>query len=86
MKKSFYIIAAVALLSFVAEKTITVKFSEPQINYHWQNLENIKVIADQSNMSHAQVKFIINAIDSLQKDIQKNVSVDSVVTTVPKKK
>jgi hypothetical protein len=86
MKKTFYILASIALLSFVAEKTITVKFSEPQINYHWQNLENIKVIADQSNMSHAQVKYIINAIDSLQKDIQKNISIDSNVAPTPKKK
>jgi hypothetical protein len=86
MKKTLYIISAITLLSFVAEKTITVKFSEPQINYHWQNLENIKNIADQSNMSHTQVKFIISAIDSLQKDIQKNVSSDSAVITTPKKK
>lgn len=57
------------LFGFAADKLVTVKFSETQLNYHWKNLQNIKAIADQSNLPHAQVKFVMGAIDSLQSDI-----------------
>jgi hypothetical protein len=43
-------------------------------------LNSIKAIADQSNLPHPQVKFIISAIDSSQKDMARNARLDSVVT------
>lgn len=86
MKKTLTIIAILGLMSFAAEKFIAVKFSEPQLNYHWKNLENVKKLVDESNLPHAQVKFIINSIDSLQKDIRKTAKLDSAVAiSTPRK-
>lgn len=89
MKKILIAAASLALFSFAAEKFITMRIPEPTVNYHWNNLNNIKVIADQSNLPHAQVKFIIASIDSLQKDMARNARLDSVVAApaaAPKKK
>jgi hypothetical protein len=86
MKKTLTILAALALMSFAAERYITFKFSEPQLNYHWKNLENVKKLVDESNLPHAQVKFIINSIDSLQKDIKKTAKLDSTVAIAAQKK
>ncbi len=90
MKKILLLAASVALFSFAAEKFITMRIPEPTVNYHWNNLNNIKAIADQSNLPHAQVKFIIASIDSLQKDMAKNARLDSIVAApaavLPKKK
>lgn len=86
MKKTFTILAALALMSFAAEKYISVKFTEPQLNYHWKNLENVKKLIDESNLPHTQVKFIINSIDSLQKDIKKTAKLDSATAIVSPKK
>ncbi len=84
MKKLLFVVASFALFSFAAEKFITMRVAEPTINYHWNNLNNIKAIADQSNLPHAQVKFIIASIDSLQKDLAKNARLDSnVVAPAP---
>ena len=86
MKKTLTIIAILGLMSFAAEKYIAVKFSEPQLNYHWKNLENVKKLVDESNLPHAQVKFTINSIDSLQKDIKKTAKLDSAVAiSAPRK-
>ncbi len=87
MKKTLTIISALALMSFAAERFIAVKFTEPQLNYHWRNLENVKKIVDESNLPHAQVKFIIKSIDSLQNDIKKTARLDSAISSpAPKKK
>jgi DNA polymerase III delta subunit len=86
MKKTLTILAALALMSFATERFITLKFSEPQLNYHWKNLENVKKLVDESNLPHAQVKFIINSIDSLQKDIKKTAKLDSAATVIAPKK
>jgi hypothetical protein len=80
MKKLLIIIAALVLVSFAAEKFIVVKFKEEQINYHWQNLQTIKQILSQSALPHNQVVFSIQAIDSLQKDIQANAVIDSTTS------
>jgi hypothetical protein len=56
------------------------------MNFHWQNLNNIKGIIDQSNLPHAQAKALIFAIDSLQTDINKSYKLDSISTTLPTKK
>jgi hypothetical protein len=81
MKKILLLAASVALFSFAAEKFITMRIPEPTVNYHWNNLNNIKLIADQSNLPHAQVKFIISSIDSLQKDMARNARLDSTIAT-----
>jgi hypothetical protein len=86
MKKTLTILSALALMSFAAERFITVKFTEPQLNYHWRNLESIKKIVDESNLSHAQVKFIMKSIDSLQNDIKKTARLDSTGIANPRKK
>ena len=87
MKKALTTLAIVGLMSFAAEKYIGVRFTEPQLNYHWRNLENVKKMVDESNLPHAQVKYIIKSIDSLQNDIKKTARLDSAVTNpVPKKK
>ncbi len=86
MKKTLTIISALALMSFAAERFIAVKFTEPQLNYHWRNLESIKKIVDESNLSHAQVKFILKSIDTLQNDIKKTARLDSTGTANPRKK
>lgn len=86
MKKTITILTVIALMSFAAEKYISVKFTESELNYHWKNLENVKKLIDESNLPHAQVKFIINSIDSLQKDIKKTAKLDSATAiTSPRK-
>jgi hypothetical protein len=85
--KQFTIVAgAVALLSFTVQKVVTIKFSEEQMNFHWQNLNNIKGVIDQSNLPHAQAKALIFAIDSLQADINKSYKLDSIMAATPAKK
>ena len=76
----------VALLSFTVTKVVTVKFTEEQMNIHWQNLNNIKGIIDQSNLPHAQAKALIFAIDSLQTDINKSYKLDSIAPSPSSKK
>lgn len=80
MKKVVIILAAITLLSFATQKFIVVKFKEDQINYHWQNLNAVKQVVNQSSLPHNQAVFVIQAIDSLQKDIQVNVTIDSATS------
>lgn len=77
MKKALAFIAVLGLLSFTIEKYVTVKFTEEQINYHWQNLNAIKNVVNQSALPHNQVVFILQSVDSLQKDIQTSAKIDS---------
>lgn len=80
MKKTFLtllILGSIGLISFTAEKFYVFKFSEPQINYHWQNLEAIKILMDQSSLPHIQVKQAVAAIDSLQKDMKTGLTIDT---------
>ena len=56
------------------------------MNFHWQNLNNIKGVIDQSNLPHAQAKALIFAIDSLQTDINKSYKLDSAMMASPIKK
>lgn len=82
MKRKYILLTGlfvIGLLAFTTEKLYVFKFSEPQINYHWQNLEAIKQIMDQSVLPHNQVKQAIGAIDSLQKDMRKVLTIDSMV-------
>ena len=77
MKKALVIIG-ILLMSFVAEKFVVIKFKEEQVNYHWQNLNTIKQVVSQSSIPHNQAVFILQSVDSLQKDIQANASIDSI--------
>lgn len=78
MKKLFIVLLAFGLLSFTVERYISIKLSESQMAFHWKNLESIKKIVDESNIPHAQAKFIIASVDSLQKDITKNAKIDTL--------
>ncbi len=73
-----------ALLGFTAQRIYVFKMTEAQAQYHWQNLEVIKVAMDQSNLPHNQVKQVIGAIDSLQKDLQRGLTIDSTSAARPK--
>ena len=77
MKQVSLILLAILLLSFVAEKFVVIRFNEGQVNYHWQNLNAIQQVVNQSALPHNQVVFIIQSVDSLKKDIQANVTIDS---------
>lgn len=70
-------IGCIFALAFTTEKLYVFKFSEQQINYHWQNLEAIKLMMDQSALPHNQVKQAVAAIDSLQKDMQRVLTIDT---------
>ena len=70
------------LLAFTSEKLYVFKFTEPQINYHWQNLEAIKLMMDQSALPHNQVKQAVGAIDSLQKDMRSVLTIDTTAQSI----
>ena len=86
-KKSFILVAllSVILMSFVAQRIIVIRMPEEKINFHWQNLNGIKQTLYQSDLPHRQVVSIMQAIDTLQKDLQANVSIDSTTSQTPKK-
>ena len=71
------LLSVVLLTAFAGQKYYVFKMTEEQAQYHWQNLEAIKAFMDQSNLPHNQVKQVIGAIDSLQKDMQRGLSIDS---------
>jgi hypothetical protein len=79
MKKILLLTAAVILLSFAADKFITIKFTEAQVNFHWNSLNQIKALIDKSELPHNQVVFITKSIDSLQHDIQLSARIDSTI-------
>ncbi len=69
LKGIFIGMGVMALTAFAAEKTFTLKFSETDINKHYQKLSVIRQIVDNSNLSHQEVVYVTKAIDSLQADI-----------------
>jgi hypothetical protein len=68
-KGIFIGIGLTLLTAFAAEKTFTLKFSETDINKHYQKLSVIRQIVDNSNLSHQEVVYVTKAIDSLQAEI-----------------
>jgi hypothetical protein len=87
MKKIIIILTSVFILgsAFIAkEKEFTIKFSETEINKHWQKLEAIKQIVQESNLPHQQVLFIERSIDSLQISIANQVKKQISDTTTKK--
>jgi len=76
-KRVVLLLSVLLLTAFAGQKYYVFKMTEEQAQYHWQNLETIKAFMDQSNLPHNQVKQVIGAIDSLQKDMQRGLSIDS---------
>jgi hypothetical protein len=85
VKGVFTGVSIMALTAFAAEKTFTLKFSETDINKHYQKLSVIRQIVDNSNLSHQEVVYVTKAIDSLQADILTQVKGQLVQETPAKK-
>lgn len=88
MKKTKLILVALValiLVSFAAEKFIVIRMPEDKMNYHWQNLNGIKQIVGNSDIPHRQVVYILQSIDSFQKDVQVSAALDSTSSPTPKK-
>ena len=85
LKGIFIGIGVTLLVAFTAEKTFTFKFSETEINKHYQKLSVIRQIVDNSNLSHQEVVYVTKAIDSLQADIVAQVKTQIVQETPAKK-
>jgi len=77
MKKTIIAFCVLLLMGFSSIRYYQFRMTEQQAQYHWKNLEAIKVVLDQSSLPHTQVKQVIGAIDSLQKDMQRGLSIDS---------
>ena len=85
VKGIFIGIGVTLLTAFAAEKTFTLKFSETDINKHYQKLSVIRQIVDNSNLSHQEVVYVTKAIDSLQSEILTQVKAQ-LETPAPAKK
>ena len=85
VKGIFIGMGVMAVFAFAAEKTFTLKFSETEINKHYQKLSVIKQIVDNSNLAHQDVMFVSRSIDSLQSDILSQVRAQ-IETPAPAKK
>ena len=85
VKGVFTGVSIMALTAFTAEKVFTLKFSETEINKHYQKLSVIRQIVDNSNLSHQEVVYVTKAIDSLQADIVAQVKTQLVQETPAKK-
>ena len=76
-RKNLIILTAILCFTFVAftnlPDTFTFKFSESEINTHYQNLSTIKAIVDKSNLPHQEVIFIEKSIDSLQGELVRQI-------------
>jgi hypothetical protein len=83
VKGIFIGMTIICLTAFTAEKVFTLKFSEVDINKHYQNLSLIRQIVDNSNLSHQDVVFVTKSIDSLQSEILNQVKgqVDQIPST-----
>ena len=85
VKGIFIGMGVMALTAFAAEKTFTLKFSETDLNKHYQKLSVIRQIVDNSNLSHQEVVYVTKAIDSLQAEILTQVKSQLVQETPSKK-
>jgi hypothetical protein len=67
-------IFSILLVAFTSlPDTFTFKFSESEINAHYQNLSSIKAIVERSNLPHQEVIFIEKSIDSLQGELVRQI-------------
>lgn len=73
------IIVIISIMSIVTfafttlPDTFTFKFSEAEINAHYQNLSAIKQIVERSNLPHQEVVFVQKSIDSLQGELVRQI-------------
>ena len=68
------IIICISIAAFTnLPDTFTFKFSESEINTHYQNLSTIKAIVERSNLPHQEVVFVEKSIDSLQGEIVRQI-------------
>jgi hypothetical protein len=69
MKKLLFSFAVIALLSFgikmAEEKTYTFKFTEKELNTIWRQLSQVNQYMDQTNLPHAEVKWVQAKVDSV---------------------
>jgi hypothetical protein len=76
-KKSILPFIAILGLLLVAftnlPDSFTFKFSESEINTHYQNLSTIKTIVERSNLPHQEVIFVEKSIDSLQGELVRQI-------------
>jgi hypothetical protein len=76
-RNSLVIFTIILAFTFVAFTNLpdayTFKFSESEINTHYQNLSAIKVIIERSNLPHQEVVFVQKSIDSLQGEIVRQI-------------
>ncbi|MEY3948315.1 MAG: hypothetical protein ACK4YH_09250 [Bacteroidota bacterium] len=72
-----------SIVGFRSERFYHFSLKETQAQFHWQNLENIKYALDNSTMPHQQVKQIISAIDTLQRDLQRGLRIDTIAPGQP---
>ena len=89
MKKSTIIlflsvITLIGFSAFTAEKYFTLKYTEADLNKHFNKLSAIKQLVNNSNLPHQEVSFVITSIDSLQNDIIQQVKAQTE-TPAPKK-
>ena len=83
-KLTLITLVALILVSFVAEKFIVIRMPEDKMNYHWQNLQGIKQVVGNSDLPHRQVVYILQSIDSFQKDVQVSATLDTSSQTFKK--
>lgn len=77
MRPLIYFGMLLLLMGFGVERYYQFKMTESQANFHWQNLEKLKLMLDNSNLPHSQVKLAMLSIDSLQRDMQLGLTIDS---------
>ena len=77
MRILFLFIIILLFSAFGNQRFYQFRMTESQANYHWQNIENLKLFIDNSTLPHNQVKLALSAIDSLQKDLQTGLTIDS---------
>jgi len=78
MKYLLLLLLFICFVSFRVERIYRFSMRETQAQYHWQNLESVKYALDNSMMPHQQVKQLINAIDTLQRDLQEGLRIDTI--------
>jgi hypothetical protein len=76
-KNSLIALTVILGFTFVAftnlPDSFTFRFTESEINTHYQNLSTIKAIVDKSNLPHQEVIFIEKSIDSLQGELVRQI-------------
>ena len=78
MKYILICLLILCISGFRSERFYHFSLRESQAQFHWQNLESVKFALDNSSMPHQQVKQLISAIDTLQRDLQLGLRIDTI--------